>query len=377
MVSAGVAAAITLGTAATTNKALAAGLPDPHQLPVSMDSDGDFLANREEFAIGYLLFDPDQNRNAIPDGIELANRCNSIIENLPWQGQQADPDQTYKWHTPVFGIEFCEICGATINMGPAGIVNPRLNLSVSFPLIALHYIEHGSFSYNGTIHDGRVDVPLLLRVLETRFPYEPNDHQLPLNYVVKGVGQLAPDANDLDGDLLADTEELAAGFDLYDADQDANLVPDGIELAKQCSSVIDQLPVYNPYGGGLPPEETYKINYFQHGLELCEICGNQLNMGYWHIVNPKLKLFIDVYDITCHYLSHGSFSFSGLQLDPPNAPFHNGRVKIALLLSILEMPCRCGDLGTIYLPGDLNKDCKEDLSDLAEFADNWLKSTAP
>ena len=366
MVSVGVAAAITLGTAATTNKALAAGPPDPHQLLVNMNSDGDFLANSEEFAIGYLPFDPDQNRNTAPDGIELANRCNSIIENLPWQGPQTDPNQTYKWHHPAFGIEFCEICGAQINMGPAGIDNPRLNLSISFPLIALHYIEHGSFSYNGTTHDGRVDVPLLLRVLETRFPYEPNEHQLPLNYVVKGVGQLAPDANDLDEDLLADSEELAAGYDLYDADQDANLVPDGIELAKQCFSVIDQLPVYS---GDPPPEQTYKINHFQHGLELCEICGNQVNMGFWQIVNPKLKLSIDVYDITCHYLSHGSFSYNGT--------IHDGRVKIALLLSILEMPCRCGDLGTIYLPGDLNKDCKEDLNDLAELADNWLESTGP
>ena len=100
-------------------------------------------------------------------------------------------------------------------------------------------------------------------------------------------------------------------------------------------------------------------------------------MGYWQIVNPKLGLSIDVYDITCHYMSHGSFSYSGLHLDPPNDPFHNGRVDIELLAKILEMPQQCGDLGTMYLPGDLNKDCKVDLTDFAEFADKWLDSTEP
>lgn len=348
---AGIAAAITIGAAAITNKALAADPPDLHQLPVNMDADGDFLANGEEFAIGYLPYDPDQNRNAIPDGAELANRCNSIIEKLPWEGQQTDPNQTYKWHTPVFGIEWCEICAVQINMGPAGIVNPRLNLSVSFPLIALHYIEHGSFSYNGTTHDGRADVPLLLRVLETRFPYDPNEHQLPV------------DGNDFDDDLLTDNEELKAGYDLYDADQDDNLVPDGIELANQCQEIIDGLPLYEP---GMT--EICKKENRLRGLEWCDICNASVNMGTVEIINPKLQLSTEFPFLVLHYMEHGSFSYSG--------DVHGkGRIDVALLVKTLQMPRRCGDLGTIYLPGDLNKDCKEDLEDLANFADNWLEST--
>ncbi len=348
---AGIAAAITLGAAAITNKALAADPPDLHQLPVNMDADGDFLANGEEFAISYLPFDPDQNRNTAPDGIELANRCNSIIEKLPWESEQLDPNQTYKWHTPAFGIESCEICGVQINMGPAGIVNPRLNLSVSFPLIALHYIEHGSFSYNGTTHDGRVDVPLLLRVLETRFPYDPNEHQLPV------------DGNDFDDDLLTDNEELKAGYDLYDADQDDNLVPDGIELANQCKEIIDGLPLYEP---GMT--EICKKENLLRGLEWCDICKTSVNMGTVEIINPKLQLSTEFPFLTLHYMEHGSFSYSG--------DVHGkGRIDVALLVKTLQMPRRCGDLGTIYLPGDLNKDCKEDLEDLANFADNWLEST--
>jgi hypothetical protein len=200
---------------------------------------------------------------------------------------------------------------------------------------------------------------------------------LPLDYVVKPVGQLAPDANDYDGDLLADTEELAANYNLYNPDQDEDLIPDGIEIAEQCSRAIDELPVYDPYGGDPPPKQVYKIRFFQKGLELCEICGKPVNMGFWQIINPKLGLSMDVYDVACHYMSHGSFSYSGLHIDLPNEPFHNGRIKIALLTKILEMPAKCGDLGTIYLQGDSNKDCKVDFKDFAGLADEWLGSTDP
>jgi len=72
----------------------------------------------------------------------------------------------------------------------------------------------------------------------------------------------------------------------------------------------------------------------------------------------------------CHYISHGSFSYDG--------DIHGlGRADIALLVKILEMPVRCGDLGTLYLPGDLNEDCTSNFKDLTEVADKWLESTDP
>jgi len=537
-IAAGTAAAITIGTTVGLHKALAAHTPDPHELPVSQDADADLLANLEELAIGYPVFDPDQNGNEIPDGTELAKRCAADINDLPLE-EQALPGQTYKWCTFQYGLEICDICGATVNMGAAGIVNPRLGLSVDCPLIATHYMEHGSFSYAGSYsaqplhvgrinvplliralelpyepdkhqlpvprdadadllanpeelaigyqpfdpdqnrneipdgtelaircaqavaqlpeyypyppsdppdqtykighmldglekcdaclkdihmggweiinpklglkypdpndpldgtflpdlalhymehgsfdcyghdHKGRINIPRLLRVLELRYPHDPDEHQLPLDYVVKPTGQLAPDANDLDGDLLADSEELAAGFNLYDPDQDNDLSPDGIQFATQCHEVIHALPVYNPYGGEPEPNEPYKVNHFQKGLEHCEICGASVNMGWWQVVNPRLHLSMDIYDITCHYMSHGSFTYSGLRIEEPHEPFHNGRVKIALLAKMLEMPQRCGHLGTMYLPGDHNKDCKQDFTDFAKFADKWLESTDP
>jgi hypothetical protein len=364
--------------------------PNDHQLPVPCDADSDLLANKEETAIGYQVFDPDQNRNEIPDGVELAKRCCEVVKELPSYPLGNPPPnikEPYKIEHALDGLERCYICGQWIHMGGWEIVNPKLNLHYPdpndpldrrfLPDLALHYMGHGSFDCYGDIHKGRVEIDRLIRVLELRFPYDPNEHQLPLDYVIKGVGQLAPDANDYDGDLLADTEELAANYNLYNPDQDEDLNPDGIELSKQSASAIDALPVYDPHSGDPPPKDVYKIRFFQRGLELCEICGEQVNMGYWQIINPKLGLSIDVYDVACHYMSHGSFSYSGLQYDPPHNPFHNGRTKIALLVKILEMPKRCGDLGTIYLPGDLNKDCKVDFKDFAEFANQWLGSTDP
>jgi len=385
---AGTAAAISLGAGVSLHKAFAAYTPDIHQLVVPKDVDADLLANREEFAIGYQVFRADQNRNGIPDGVELAMRCAKVVAQLPeYYPPGAPPDETYKIGYMMDGLEACDVCGAMIHMGGWAVVNPKLNLRYPdpndpldrtfLPDLALHYMQHGSFDCYGERHKGRTDVARLLRVLELRFPYDPNEHQLPLDYIVKPTGQLAPDANDYDGDLMADTEELAAGFNLYDPDQDANLVPDGIEFAEQCHNAIDALPIYDRYGSDPEPKEPYKVNYFQRGLELCEICGEARNMGWWHIVNPKLGLSMDVYDVACHYMSHGSFSYSGLQLDPPHEPFHNGRLKIALLAKILDMPKQCGHLGTIFLPADFNKDCRENFKDFADFADKWLESTDP
>lgn len=355
-IAAGTAAVITLGTGMSRNYALAGYTPDTHQLKVSQDADADLLADKEEIAIGYLVFKADQNRNQIRDGVELAKRCEVVIEQLPWEDEVTDPNQTYKWCMLQYGLETCDVCGATVNMGPAGIVNPRLGLRVDCPLIAIHYMEHGSFGYEGDVHKGRLDVAALSRALEIRFPYDPNEHQL------------AVDGDDLDGDFLTDNEELAAGYDLYNSDQDNDLTADGIELARQCAEVIDALPVYEPNKPDV--NEAYKVNFLQRGLEWCEICGESVNMGYGQVVNPNLGLSIEVPVIVCHYMEHGSFSYSG-------DVHEKGRIDVALLVKILEMPRRCGDLGTIYLPGDLNEDCRVDIDDLAAFVERWLEHTDP
>ena len=364
-IAAGTAAAITLVTGVSLNKALAgfprSGVPghtlDKHELPVSQDVDTDLLADKEEIAIGYRVFRPDQNRNEIRDGVELAKRCAAVIEQLPWENEVTDPNQIYRWLTATFGMETCDICGATVNMGPAGVVSPRFGLHVDCPLIAIHYMEHGSFSYAGDVYNGRLNVAALLRALEVRYPYDPNEHQLPVN------------GNDLDEDLLTDSEELTADYELQDSDQNSNITPDGIELARQCAEVIDALPIRDPNGTEII-YSLYKGGFLQRGLELCEVCGQVVNMGYWQVINPKLGLSIEVPLIVCHYMGHGSFSYSG-------SVHGKGRIDVPLLVKILEMPRRCGDLGTIYLPGDLNEDCRVNFADFAELTDKWLESTDP
>jgi len=368
-IAAGTVAAITLGTGVGVNKTLAAYTPDPHELAVSKDADADLLANKEELAIGYQVFNADQNRSGIPDGAELAKRCAADINELPiWDEQGVAPNEIYKIEVLFRGVETCDICGEIVNMGGVVIVNPALNLTypkpspygllVYLPYISLHYMEHGSFSYAGDVHgtDRLYDLQRMMKVLELRYSYEPNEHELPV------------DGNDLDGDLLTDSEELEAGFNLYDPDQDNDLVPDGIELAKQCAAAIWQLPEFE---FNAPPgiEQIHKVRMLTDGQESCEICGFTICMDHWDIVNPRLGSTIHVPVIAAHYMEHGSLSYAATE--------HSGRVDLFRLLEILEMPQQCGDLGTMYLPGDLNKDCKVNFADFAGFADRWLDSTDP
>jgi len=134
--------------------------------------------------------------------------------------------------------------------------------------------------------------------------------------------------------------------------------------------------VYDPYGGEPPPKQTYRIEHEERGLEICGICGAIRNMGYVEITNPNLELRIEVPYIALHYMEQGSFSHFGYYQDEGGL-LHYGRIDIVLLAKALEMPRHCGDLGTIYLPGDLNEDCSENLKDIAEVANRWLECTDP
>jgi hypothetical protein len=361
---AGTAAAVTFGIGISCSKAVADYVPDPHQLQVTKDADSDFLTNREEIALGYEVFSVDQNRNEIPDGIELAGLCAADISELTFGPDPVDPNKTYIDHWPALGLEVCDICGHVVNMGPAWIVNPRLGIRVECPLICMHYMEHGSFSYAGDVHNGRVNIPALLRALERQYPCQKDNHQVPLDYEVESV-RIAPDANDYDGDFLADSEELAMKLNLYNSDQDGNLNPDGVELAKQCLAVFNDLPDISQAG----PNEVYTEFVYALGLETCEICGEQVNMGMASVTNPKLQLTVTFPILVLHYMEHGSFSCAGSE--------HRSRVDVAGLVKAMEIPNSCGQLGTIYLPGDHDRDCDVDLVDFSRIADTWLNSSNP
>ncbi len=364
-IAAGTAAAITFGAGAGLNKALAKDKPVTHQQPVARDADADLLADAEETAIGYRPFITDQNRNEVADGVDLAEHCAAVINALPayYPGTMMPiPNETHKVVHALFGLERCDICGQEVNMGGVEIVNPNLGLSYPdpndpldgtfLPDLALHYMEHGSFDCFGDVHSGRVDLARLLRTLEVRYPEDPNEHQLAVT-------------DDLDGDLMTDSEELAAGYDLYDIDQDDDLADDGIELARQCAEVVDALPVFDPNG----PEvhAIYKVSFMARGLENCGTCGLAVNMGYWEITNLRLGLTMDVPVLALHYMEHGSFSFEG-------NVHEKSRIDLPGLVKILEMPRQCGDLGTIYRPADLNRDCRVDSDDFVIFTEQWLEN---
>ena len=129
---------------------------------------------------------------------------------------------------------------------------------------------------------------------------------------------------------------------------------------------MDALPVFDPNG----PEvhAIYKVDNQQRGLENCDTCGLAVNMGYWEITNLKLGLSMEVPVLALHYMDHGSFSYAG-------NVHEKSRIDLPGLAKILEMPSRCGDLGTIYRPADLNRDCKVDSDDFVIFTEQWLQDT--
>ena len=103
----------------------------------------------------------------MPDGMQLARRCAEIIDRLP----AVEPDESgavsvYKVSYLMRGLEWCEVCGQSVNMGYWQIVNTAAGKTVEVPEIARHFMEHGSFSSLGTLHGGsRVDVATLLETI--------------------------------------------------------------------------------------------------------------------------------------------------------------------------------------------------------------------
>lgn len=279
---------------------------DPHWLacPIPGDTDGDLLLDLEEVAFGLLdPQDPDQNSNHLIDGPEIAYRLESVIDGLPWwNGVDPPPPEISKIDYGQNGVEQCEVCGASVNMGFIKICNPWNGVELDVQYIALHYLEHGSYAYDGTLHDGRIDVTQLRTVLADL-------HQHPVN-------------GDTDGDLLEDVEELAVGTDPLDPDENGDLEEDGLDLASRMCAQIDQLP------WGPLPDRVYRQEHLAWGLENCEVCGEVYNMGFLEITDPVRGLTVAIPLVGVHHLEHGSFTYDGTVND--------GRVDVATLHDILE-----------------------------------------
>jgi len=281
-------------------KAVLTGEGDGHLLHVSLDADGDLMADQEELDLHRKPYEPDENGNQILDGVELAKETAAEISALPGPSPSS---QIHRLDFQLKGLERCDICGENVNMGHLTVVNPVAKLYVRVPYISLHYMEHGSFSYAGDVHGaGRPDVKLLLEALHSAGPA----HMLPV-------------PGDADGDGLADYQENYFGTSetVWDSDNDG--VPDGFGLAHEMWEAVNALPrALNTESG--PKDCPFAVDHLLRGIEVCEACGVEVNMGWVEVINPKEYINVEVPYIGLHYMRHGSFLYPGDLHRPPVVP---------------------------------------------------------
>ena len=263
-------------------RAVLTGEADGHWLPVWPDLDEDLLADGEEGQLGTDPAEPDEDGNDVLDGVQLAQEVVKEINGLPTNDV---PDRVHRRDLPLWGLETCAICGEQVNMGHLTVRNPLADLYVRLPYIDLHFMEHGSFSYAGDVHgEGRPDVPLLVEALHSYGP----SHLLGIE-------------GDTDSDGLTDDEEACFGTEPTQSDSDDDGVPDGFDLAHRMWGEIEALP--RATSGG-----AYRIDHLMRGVVDCQICGEQVNMGWMEIVNPADGLRMSVSYLALHYMRRGSFA---------------------------------------------------------------------
>ena len=279
---------------------------DPHLLPVEDDADGDHLSYGEEILRGLDASNCDTNQDGVIDGVEEALMLHAMISALP---ETVQTDRPYRVNHWARGLENCEICGATENMGFFEIVNPLRSMSVTVPFICLHYLEHGSLSYAGTHHlSGRLDLAQVKRVLlgtdETHLTH----------------GYYWYD-DDLDHDGLGRREEGMLATDPDSSDTDGDSVKDGPQFLEGLVEALSGLPREVRQDG------PYLIEHSAFGLEACDSCGSIFNMGFVEITNPLEGISLEIPFIGLHYLGHGSCSYRGTA--------HAGRILPTVLRTVL------------------------------------------
>jgi hypothetical protein len=277
-------AALYSTTSAQTHAALDGDL---HWLPLPMgtDIDGDFLPDADEPYLGVQVNNPDTDGDGELDGVDLAHAAYAIYSMLPHQPQSDTP---YVVDHMLRGIETCNVCGTPVNMGHVEIFNPLENLALEVPYIALHYLEHGSYRYAGDVHGpDAIHVRELKAVLES----DGTAHRLPVQ-------------GDNDGDGLADKTESRFGCQAGNPDSDGDGVADGVQLARQLWTEIEALPQQ-------VSTVPYRVEHQAKGIETCEVCGLEVNMGYVEIINPAEDYSLQLPFISLHYLQHGSFVARG------------------------------------------------------------------
>ncbi len=263
---------------------------DPHWLPLAKtdDADQDFLYDSEEPFLGLQPNNPDTDANGLLDGVQLAQAMHLIYSALPHEAQN---DRPYVIDHMLRGIENCTICDSSVNMGYCEIVNPLEKLVIELPYISLHYLQHGSFRYAGSLHgEGRVNPRQLKAVLEADGSW----HRLKLG-----------ESADKDNDGLFNGDEPHLGTDPALADSDHDGIVDGTQFSRAFAAVIDSLPRVEK------ADSVYVEEHAAKGVESCARCGEQVNMGYLRIINPIEKQWAELPFLALHYMRCGGFAYDG------------------------------------------------------------------
>jgi hypothetical protein len=256
-----------------------------HWLSVKGDLDRDGLTDILE---PHFNFEPDvkdTDCDGVPDGRQLAKEMGKTIGKLPRSENSVSP---YVKEHMAYGFEACSRCGETVNMGHVEIVNPIEETSIVIPYIGLHYLECGSFLYEGSIHESDIDIKLLDHILNTKGEWE--SHQLPID-------------DDADGDGLTHEEEVYFETDPECEDTDEDGLPDGVLLAGRMHYRVENLGT----------EESdiipYRRDVWLRGNTSCPVCGDSMNMGYCEVINVRKNMCVQIRYIALHYMAHGSFSY--------------------------------------------------------------------
>jgi hypothetical protein len=254
-----------------------------HVLPVAGDADGDGLTDSEEDSLYFDPNNPDTDGDGLPDGAEVAEQLTRLLPLLT-----DTPDSVHSHYTywPVFGVENCEICGGTYNMGHIEFRNPENGKVNQIHFNGLHSLAHGSFAYDGTTHPNqRADAVELYRTMKTHMLHIPNDS---------------------DNDGLADDEEASFGYDPNNNDSNNDGIYDGMDLALTMYSFIESLPRHSI------PAGPYILEYPAFGHWNCLLCGEAVNMGYMELHNKYISQNPEVINYYAyHFLSKGSFAHEG------------------------------------------------------------------
>jgi DNA-directed RNA polymerase subunit RPC12/RpoP len=256
------------------------GKPDIHWISVENDLDKDYLKDEWEKHLGLDPSNPDTDGDSVLDGVQLAKRLCSQIQNPP-EWIRIDDNK-------MFGLYVCSKCGQAVNMGFMEITNTRKGTSICVDYLSLHYMEHGSLAYEGKEGiSGVVDAIQLDSILSDIPPGKPDIHWISIE-------------NDSDDDYLKDEWEKHLGLDPSKADTDGDGVLDGVQLAKRLCSQIQN-----------PPEWIKIDDHWFKGLYTCSKCGETVNMGYIEITNTSKNASIMVDYLALHYLEHGSLAYEG------------------------------------------------------------------